>query len=96
MKLSSGCRCWGKWDEGQQGAEKEDEVPAAAADRTNSRALSVRASDFALHGSTISKVRVSGGTEAILIQGPRPLPQPPHASGRNISCNYPHSSVMVL
>ena len=40
MKLSSGCRCWGKWNEGQQGAEKEDELPAAAAAprRTNSRA----------------------------------------------------------
>jgi hypothetical protein len=32
MKLSSGCRCRGKWNEGQQGAEKEDELPAAAAD----------------------------------------------------------------
>jgi len=35
MKLSSGCRCWGKWNEGQQGAEKEDELPAAAADSSS-------------------------------------------------------------
>ena len=62
------------------------------AGRTNSREQCIRASNFALHGATISKVRVSGGTEAILI------PQPPHTSGGNmrVSCNYPHLSFMVF
>jgi hypothetical protein len=52
MKLSSGCRCWGKWNEGQQGAEKEDELPAAAA-----------AADSRLAGRTV-ELRVFG--QAIL------------------------------
>ena len=77
------------------------QLPAAAVDSSSRLAArtaerSVWASDFALHGATISMVRVSGGTEAILIQGPRPLSQPPHASGGNVSCNYPYSSFMVF
>jgi len=51
MKLSSGCRCWGKWNEGQQGAEKEDELPAAAAD--SSSRLAGRTAERRVFGQAI-------------------------------------------
>jgi hypothetical protein len=60
MKLSSGCRCPGKWEGEQQGAEKEDKLPATAADNTLAGGIverrSVCTGDFVLHGATISRV----------------------------------------